>query len=303
MDWIREGATIHGRLRFGAANRLCAAAPQGLATVTTAAHSETQLLHLCTIANDPAQYAAMRASFEAAGFTSDVCRYTLFDNGQGNRVEPYGAINSALADTTEPYLIFCHQDVLCDQGQGFADLVHVLAELDARDPDWAVAGNVGFTARFKPVECITDPGNRGLHPGNLPVRVSSLDENFLVLKTAARVGCSPELSGFHLYATDLCLNARLKRKRAYVIDFRIRHLSAGNARSESFETCRALFVRRWSRELAFACIVTPSTKLLLSRCIPVGIADRLVRQERLGALIRFCASQIRRTRALFSAGR
>ena len=75
-----------------------------------------QIFHICTIANKLDMYAEMNASFIEAGFTEEKCRYSLFDNSQGNSYEPYSALKFIQANTSEPYIIFCHQDILLDQG-------------------------------------------------------------------------------------------------------------------------------------------------------------------------------------------
>ncbi len=235
-----------------------------------------RLINLATIANDLQQYDEMRASFVAAGFTEDVCRYTLFDNTSGNLHEPYSTINMVMADATEPYLIFCHQDILCDQGHDYKYLLRVIAELEKKDPKWAVAGNAGFSSWFKRSVCITDPGNGEMHQGNLPLRVISLDENFLILKTSTPVRCSHELKGFHLYATDFCLSAHIKHYRAYVVNFHVRHLSRGNANSKAFNDSRDIFLRRWRRDFTFACVITPSTKILISRYVRLEHTEGLL---------------------------
>src|SRR2546423_9119907 len=93
-------------------------------------------------------YDEMRESFEQAGFTEEKCRYTLFDNTEGNRHEPYAAINAALDEGDEPYLVFCHQDVRADRGDGYQELLAAIRSLDSERPEWAVAGNAGVAPDF-----------------------------------------------------------------------------------------------------------------------------------------------------------
>ena len=90
-------------------------------------------------------------------------------------------------------------------------LLSAMDNLECRDPGWAVAGNAGGSASLEVVRRITDPS--GVSTDHvLPARVHSLDENFLVIRTATGIGCSPELGGFHFYGVDFCLNA-LERGR------------------------------------------------------------------------------------------
>lgn len=223
-----------------------------------------KLFHICTIANKLEQYEEMKTSFIEAGFDESKCRYSVFDNTKNNIYEPYSTINYVIANTEEPYIIFCHQDVLINQGHGFDQLLKVLKELDQLDPNWAVAGNSGINNNYEHIVKITDPHNTPLWSAGFPQRVYSLDENFFVIKSDANIGCSYELKGFHLYVTDLCLNAILKGYSCYVIDFHLTHLSPGNIRQD-FWDLQTKFQKRWRREFSFGYLQTPSTSMFLSK--------------------------------------
>ena len=239
--------------------------------------------HVCTIVNDAGQYHSMCLSFAQSGFSELNTRFTVFDNIGANRYEPYSALNDIRRQTQEPYLIFCHQDVRLDQGDGHDQLIVALTNLEKKDPKWAVAGNAGFTWNCLPKVRISDPQHgQGCRVGCLPHKVVSLDENFLVIRIDADVGCSDGLSGFHLYATDLCLNAAMSGRSAYVIDFLVSHLSSGNATTNDFYECRELLVRHWNRRVSIIFVMTPSTKLFLSRYPLVQNGARIA--QRLGLL-------------------
>lgn len=226
--------------------------------------SPTRLVfRICTLVTDWQQYAEMKQSFIAAGFDESRCAYSAFDNSSGNHFEPYSLINRLVQESSEPYLVLCHQDVLANQGDGFDRLLEALRQLDSRDPHWAVAGNAGCTDDFAFVIRVTDPNKFDHWPGPFPVRVHSLDENFLVIRGRAGVTCSSELSGFHLYGTDLCLNARLKRRTCYVIDFHLTHQSTGRF-GEDFFASRRQFIERWNREFHFLYVIREA-EIFLSR--------------------------------------
>ena len=219
---------------------------------------------ICTISNKREQYEEMKSSFVQAGFDEECCRYALFDNSCANAHDPYGTINKAVAEATEPYVIFCHQDVLLDKGAGFDDLVKQLHALDALDPRWAIAGNAGHTEDLALIIKIDDPN--GVHNnGQFPHKVYSLDENFFVIKTASALRCSSSLSGFHLYATDLCLQAMSRDLSCYVLDFRLTHLSAGNPESPDFYKALAALKRHWNQSFTLCLIQSPCTFFYLSR--------------------------------------
>ena len=233
------------------------------------------MLHICTLVTNRPQYVEMKASFLAAGFDDSVCRYTSFDNTAGNEFEPYSLINRLLAETPEPYLVLCHQDILLNRGHDFTTLRQIIKELDQADPRWAIFGNAGCTDAFEFIVRLSDPtqwqdvdnpltADKPLtHERMPPQAVHSLDENFLLLKTAANVHASPHLSGFHLYGTDLCLNARRAGHTCYVADFNLTHLSPGNFGAD-FERSRGLFIDRWNQEFHFLYIIR-GAQIFLSR--------------------------------------
>ena len=222
------------------------------------------MFHICTIANDFSQYAAMKSSLVEAGFDEEHCRYQVFDNSRSNMHDPYQTINKVMAEAAEPYVIFCHQDVLFDKGDGFSQLVDRLKALDALDPKWAIAGNAGCTAVLGPIVRINDPtGYQNFE--QLPEKVYSLDENFLVIRAASNLRCSEVLQGFHLYATDLCLQATRRDLSCYVIDFLITHLSAGNLTGEDFQRSTTRFIQHWNQSFSLCLVRTPCTFFYLSR--------------------------------------
>lgn len=215
-----------------------------------------------TLVNDLAQYEAMRASFAAGGFTAPECEFIAIDNTGEVQTSAYAGLNHVLAQARGTYVILCHQDVrLIADGRSTMD--ERLASLEASDPGWALAGNAGGVQPGRLAMRITDPHGRDRHVGRLPARVASLDENFIVVKRAARIGFSRDLDGFHLYGADICLNADAMGWRAYVIDFHLEHLSPGN-RSAAFYAAEKAFCAKWSRALRPRWVQTTCTLLRLS---------------------------------------
>lgn len=225
--------------------------------------------HVCTISNNLLQYEQMKSSFISAEFSLDICRYSLFDNSEKNYFDPYRTFNKIKAETVEPYIIFCHQDLLVDRGDNFDRLVNLLEELDRLDPKWAIAGNAGMSNELGMIAKITDPNNTIQWMGSLPEQVHSLDENFLVIKTTANIACSEELSGFHLYATDLCLSAHLHQQTCYVIDFHLTHLSGGRLSADYWDV-QSKFYQRWCSEFILCYVKTiVGVNMCLSKYPPI----------------------------------
>jgi hypothetical protein len=192
---------------------------------------------IATIVNDGAQYDEMLRSFAGGGFDRG-CEYLALDNRGGNRFEAYGGLRLLLQRARGRHVILCHQDVrLIADGKGA--LADRLVELDRLDPLWALAGNAGG-ADNGIAKRISDPHGEDQRAGALPARAQSLDENFIVVKRAAMIAPSADLRGFHLYGTDLCLQARLRGHSAYVIDFHLRHLGRGTMGRDYYACLEAL---------------------------------------------------------------
>ncbi len=192
---------------------------------------------IATIVNDEAQYAEMLRAFVSGGFAED-CEYLAIDNRTGNHFEAYGGIRSLLAQARGHHVIICHQDVRL-MGDGRGALQGRLEELDEIDPLWALAGNAGGTALGLAIR-ISDPHGEDQRRGEFPARALSLDENFIVIRRSAMIAPSADLGGFHLYGTDLCLQAQMRGHTAYVIDFHLRHLGAGTVGRDYYACLEAL---------------------------------------------------------------
>ncbi len=202
---------------------------------------------IATLVNDMAQYDEMRESFIDGGFGATDCEYLIVDNTSPPQTCAYRGLNAALAAARGDYVILCHQDVrlMEDDRTSLDDRLH---ELTLRDPDWALAGNAGGIANGRLAIRITDPHGDDQQTEKLPAKVMSLDENFIVVRNDARIGFSRDLTGFHFYGADICLNADIAGWNAYVIDFHLRHLSGGN-KNETFDTAQSAFRAKWANAL------------------------------------------------------
>ncbi len=200
-----------------------------------------------SLVNDRAQYDAMRESLIAGGFDANFAEFLFIDNTGPQQTDAYHGLNALIHAARGTTVILCHQDVrlLADDRD---TLTTCLADLDTRDPNWALAGNAGGIAPGKLALRISDPHGADRTMGDLPQRVMSLDENFIVLKRSARIGCSVDLTGFHFYGADLCLNAGMAGYSAWVIDFHLLHLSGGT-KSAAFDEAEDAFRRKWSHAL------------------------------------------------------
>jgi hypothetical protein len=205
----------------------------------------------------------MRDSCINAGFDTVNCEYLVIDNTSGNQYDAYRGIKYFIQNSEAAYIIICHQDVLF-QYDGIEQLLDTINELHTLDPNWAIAGNAGGDDRYDRHHIrITDPHGSDVSNTTFPKQVSSLDENFILLRNGTGISTSNDLDGFHLYATDLCLNAIYNGYTCYVVDFHIHHLSGG-CRDNAFYNCRDALVTKNSRFQKGKFVKTPSTHLFLS---------------------------------------
>ena len=220
-----------------------------------------KIFHICTLVNNLNLYKSMKDSFMSAGFSTDLCRYTVFDNSQSNQYDPYNTFNYIRSITCEPYIIFCHQDILIDQGVGFDDLLSRVNHINELDSSWAVLGNAGVDYNYKLIAKISDPNSTPVWNGSFPHKVHSLDENFLIINTSKSFFASSDLKGFHFYATDICLNAILKGYSCYVIDFHVTHLSGGSL-NQYFWDVKERFHDVWNSKIHFGYVKTTTGVLV-----------------------------------------
>jgi hypothetical protein len=233
-----------------------------------------------TFVTDEAHYEAMRASFAASGMEPPLARFVrLTADG-----DPFRAIGRLFATSAQRCAILCHQDVRLGEGAGAKELLAALAQLDALDPGWAVAGTAGVTNDLRLVRRLTDPYGAST-PGVLPARVVSLDENFLVFNPRRAPRCSIGLSGFHFYGTDVCLNAAAKGGAAYVIDFPLTHLSAGRF-DDGYRETRDRLRDVWNGRFVFRYVGTTTELVFLSRS---QLLQRLFGSERAMRWVRAAA--------------
>jgi hypothetical protein len=215
------------------------------------------LFSICTIVTNLEEYALMKESFENCQFAGD-CEYIIADNSKGNSFDAYQAIHRFIRESVGSYLIIVHQDIRCIDSK--QQLTHCLNQLSELDDKWAVCGNAGAKGYHQDILYINNNGKVIKH-GGLPAKVNSLDENLLIIKKDSAMTISPDLSGFHLYGTDLCIIADFLGYTSYVIPFMVKHLSHGNL--ENLNKYIGQFTSGYGRKLRSRYIQTTCTKFYL----------------------------------------
>ena len=216
---------------------------------------------ICSIITDMEEYAVMRQSFESCNFRDD-CEYLIADNTNGNKFDAYQAISRFIREAHGKYLIIVHQDVRCIDDK--SKLEKCLTDLSQTDNKWAICGNAGAIGYHQAVHYINNAGKIITYT-NLPARVNSLDENFLVINRSTSLTISSDLNGFHLYGTDLCLVADFLGYTCYVIPFMVKHLSLGNLRDLNKHVDK--FIEVYGKKIRSRHVETTCTKFYLSNSV------------------------------------
>ncbi len=217
-------------------------------------------------------------SFLTHGFSLDDTEFLRVDNSEGNATDAYTAYNAFLLEAKNPYIILCHQDIeLLDAGRGRLD--QIITEMNVLDPRWGLLGNSGPREDGRLATRITDPVLSNVRFGGpLPARVVGLDENFIIVRRSANLALSHDLSGFHLYGPDLCLIADVLGISAYVVDFHLRHKSAGR-KDESFGRSRVAFRSKYERAFRSRWLQLPTlAPVFITGSSTLGRAARALRK-------------------------
>jgi hypothetical protein len=172
------------------------------------------------------------------------------------------AYNAGTLKARGDIIIYAHQDVLFPD-HWLDQLSDAIEDLHAMDPSWGVIGVLGVDVDGVVRGTVYSSGLGrlvGIKPDS-PVPVRTLDEVVLVVRRAAGLRFDEALPGFHLYGTDLCLEAGRRGLSCYAVNAGCVHNSNGIALLPLAFWRSWLYVRRkWRRQLP---VLTP--------CMPVTL--------------------------------
>ncbi len=133
-----------------------------------------------------------------------------------------------LAESRGEYVVFVHQDVFLPRGW-LECLQRQIDRLTGTDPNWGVCGAYGVTSTGEGAGHIYSTGLGTILGGaSLEARlVDTLDELLLVLRRRGGLRFDERLPGFHLYGSDICLEARTRGMNAYALAAFCIHNSRG----------------------------------------------------------------------------
>lgn len=179
------------------------------------------------------------------------------------------AYNQGIANTQAEVMVFLHQDVFLSAGW-LAGLHSALAWLEKADPHWGVLGVYGVAADGRRLGWTYSTGLGQVlgHPFPTPQPVRTLDEMVLVIRRNSGLRFDEGLPGFHMYGTDICLEAEQRGLRNYVIPCFALHNSNGlrYLPGAFWRACRHVWRSRQERlPVQSPCVVLTESRLGLAR--------------------------------------
>ncbi|MDW5265957.1 MAG: glycosyltransferase [Edaphobacter sp.] len=140
------------------------------------------------------------------------------------------AYNCGLSEAKSELVVFAHQDVYFPQ-RWKENLNRSLQWLAVQDPEWGVLGVFGVTPGDKPEytgHCYSTGLQRVVgEPFANPICAQALDELVLIIRRSSGLHFDDKLPGFHLYGTDICLQAFTKGMGCYIVPSFCIHNSNG----------------------------------------------------------------------------
>jgi hypothetical protein len=242
---------------------------------------------IATLVTDMVEYNQMLDSYKKAGFSEDIAEYIYIDNCGKNSFDAYKGLNMFLQTAQGEYIIICHQDVLINYDD--VDVLNAqLEKITKLDPNWAILSNAGGLENdlyHRIVSHVVYEDGHEQVIGELPQKVGTVDENFMVIKRSANLALSRDLSGFHLYGTDICLVAELLGYSAYAIDFKLVHKSYGNPGDSYYKILENL-VHKYAWFMRSRTVLTTITDFRLSssalnrKIFSTLFAKRMLRRDK-----------------------
>jgi len=172
------------------------------------------------------------------------------------------AYNSGLAEANSEIVVLAHQDVYLPAGW-LTSLEKSLAQLDGLDPNWGVLGVFGTAHSSDLVGHVYSTG-LGQTLGasfDRPIECRTLDELLLVIRRSSGLRFDERLPGFHLYGTDICMEAHKQGLKSYVIPAFCIHNSNGIGRLPgAFWKAYLCLRHKWWKQLPISSPCTMITK-------------------------------------------
>jgi hypothetical protein len=172
------------------------------------------------------------------------------------------AYNRGLEQAKTDLVVLAHQDVYLPSG--WADSLRGVVDLLAKtDPNWGVLGVWGVNKASEGgtgfLYCTSEMRQLGnVFTGVREVR--SLDEVLLIIRKSSNLRFDEQLPGFHMYGTDICLEAHRRGMKSYAIPaFCIHNTDGYRMLPLQFWHCYLFMRKKWMSELPVATSCTEIT--------------------------------------------
>jgi Glycosyltransferase like family len=175
--------------------------------------------------------------------------------------------NSGLGKAKTDLVVFAHQDMYFPRGW-IDSLRGALDLLSVSDPNWGVLGVWGDRYTGGPPGYLYWTGVDGTagQPFDGVREVRVLDEIVLIVRKSSGLSFDERLPGFHMYGTDICLEARRRGRKCYVFSgFCVHNTNVYDMLPWEFWKSYLFMRRKWKSELP---ISTPCIDITWS-CWPM----------------------------------
>jgi hypothetical protein len=158
-------------------------------------------------------------------------------------------LNAGIAQARHDVVVLAHQDVYLPEGWP-ERLVSQWRQAEGRGGPIGIAGVFGVLDRRVPFDAIGHVVHRDrlLAHRSLPSDVDGLDELLMVVPRHTPLRVDPDL-GWHLYGTDLALQAQQKGLRVVVLDAPCHHNSLTGRVPWKYRESERVLARKWEAQL------------------------------------------------------
>jgi len=200
------------------------------------------------------------------------------DNTSNNLSAP-AALNLGIAKADNNIIVCCHQDVIFPE-KWTTSLFEQINIIEGTHKNWGVLGIFGIAKNGMRAGNVIDYCG---HSYNLPLpaEVQSLDELCLIIRKDSRLRFDEELSGFHLYGADICLEAMAKGLTNFAIDACVTHTSPGGKLGPDFYEAEEKLFNKWNgRNPPIPTIETTCKFCRLQGGLKGFLAYKIIRRKR-----------------------
>ena len=175
----------------------------------------------------------------------------LLQTGHASAARAY---NEAIETARTDIIVLAHQDLYLPEGW-ITSVQRACDDLKAKGIVWGVLGVWGGTKRGSLPGHMYWTGVDGVagKPFEGVIEVETLDEVVLILRKSSGLRFDERLPGYHMYGTDICLEARRRRMKCFSIPAFCIHNTVGYKMLPMDYWKNYLFIRKkWKSQLPIA---------------------------------------------------